>query len=276
MGKKDAELRAALSDPQPETRWAACMAAGNVGAQGLRDDLILVLSDGDAVVRQAARRALVVLANRELIVRSLRLQTIVRAAQLTDFGPAPAAGVPGQLVAAKAWTQWFTERDADTTPPRELRDHDPESVRLSKTFAATPEDDLVPALEKLRDGEGEVFTAALVDVIGRVKGNPRRLAREALVGRFSKLGLTALQQRLRDSQPEVRRAAALATISKESRALVPDLIELLADSELGVSSCAHVALKGVTDVDFGPAAGARDAERKKAIAAWQKWLTKGK
>lgn len=276
MGKKDAELRAALADPKAETRWAASMAAGNDGAQGVRDDLMLVLSDGDPLVRQAARRALVVLANREMIVRAQRLKAAVPSKQVTDFGPTPRAGVPGQLAAAKAWKEWFAERDADTTPVREMRHEDSESVRLAKSIAATAEDDLVPALEKLRDGPGDVNTAALVDAIGRLKGNPKRLAREALVGRFTKLGVAQLQERLADSEPEVRRAAALATVAKDNRALVPDLIKLLADKELAVATCAHIALKSVAEVDFGPTPGAIEVDRKKAVIAWKNWLSRQK
>ncbi len=272
--KKDAELREALNDKKPEMRFAACWVAGDQAAQGLCDDLIAALSDHDGFVRQSARRALVILANRQMIVRASKQERVLRPAQFTDFGPPLLAGVPAQLAAARRWTTWFAERDAATKPSSPIQTKDPEALELSKALAQAAESDLAPELEKLREGKGDVYTEALADAIARLKENPKRLAREALVDRFTRLPVAMLRDRLGDRQPEIRRAAALAAIGTESRALVPDLIKLLEDPETTVSSCAHIALKAAADVDYGPALGASAADRKKAAVAWKVWLNK--
>ena len=85
---------------------------------------------------------------------------------------------------------------------------------------------------------------------------------------------TTLGRYLKDEDPEIRRAAALACAMKESKAQVPDLIRLLSDREAAVARAAHAALMDLTGQDFGPAAGATRAERARSIAAWQLWWQK--
>jgi HEAT repeat protein len=272
-GKTDAEIRKAMNDPQPETRWAASWAAGNIAAQGLRDDLIALLSDRDGYVRQAARRGLVILANRETLVWASKHEQQLRPGQLTDFGPAPLAGLQGQLAATRAWTDWWAERDASPSLARFIAG-DSEIDRLCKSVTDVSEAELVPALEKLRDGPDAACTGALAVAIRRMIGNPRRLARDALVERLARLTVGALRDRLADPEPEIRRAAALASTVMESRQLVPELAKLLDDSEITVSRCAQVALRTITEQDFGPRVGATSDERSEAAAAWQKWLDK--
>jgi HEAT repeat protein len=81
---------------------------------------------------------------------------------------------------------------------------------------------------------------------------------------------------LKDEEPEIRRAAALACALKESKAHVPQLIEVLRDPEPDVARAAEKALRELTGQKFGPAANATPAERDKAIAAWQEWWKKQK
>ena len=80
-----------------------------------------------------------------------------------------------------------------------------------------------------------------------------------------------LREYLDDDEPEIRRAAALATAAKKNRPHVPDLIRRLSDPEPVVRRAALHALKKLTDKDFGPDDEATVSQRKEAIAAWLKW-----
>ncbi len=58
---------------------------------------------------------------------------------------------------------------------------------------------------------------------------------------------------------------------RDERSHVPDLIARLQDSEPAVARAAHVALKSLTGKDFGPAPGASEAEKGRAVRAWKAW-----
>jgi len=83
-----------------------------------------------------------------------------------------------------------------------------------------------------------------------------------------------LEDKLQDEDLEIRRAAALASAMKVEKKLIPNLIRLLEDPEPPVVRAAHVALKALTDQDFGPVPDASRAESTKAVLAWKSWWTK--
>jgi hypothetical protein len=216
----------------------------------------------------------VILANRETIVWASKHEQHLRPEQLTDFGPAPLANLQAQLAATGDWTSWWAERDASPSSTSVGVTYDAEIEALSRTVTAASEDEFMPALEMLRDASNADCAVALAVAIGRLKDNPKRLARDALVARLTRMSAVALRGKLADPEPEVRRAAALASTVMESRQLVPDLAKLLEDSEVSVSRCAQVALRTIAEQDFGPPVGATPADRSKAAAAWHKWLKK--
>jgi len=129
-------------------------------------------------------------------------------------------------------------------------------------------------IKKLRDTKGGAYTEALANVIPRLDVETRRLAREALADRLTRLKAATLREYLKDSDSEIRRAAALAVGQKDSRPLVPDLIRLLSDDDSMVRLAAQAALKAIAGKDLGPKAGGNASERRRAIAAWQAWWKK--
>lgn len=86
-----AAVKAKLKDDRAEVRAAA---ARNIGARGLRygAELIDLLSDSEADVRQAARRAL------------------VRLSRGQDYGPEPGASDDDVAVAVRDWRAWWTKQ----------------------------------------------------------------------------------------------------------------------------------------------------------------------
>ena len=71
----------------------------------------------------------------------------------------------------------------------------------------------------------------------------------------------------------MRRFAAppLAAGTKGDKVFIGDLIQLIGDPDLSVARAARVALKALTDHDFGPSAGASPADRAAALAKWKAW-----
>ena len=145
--------------------------------------------------------------------------------------------------------------------------------------AAKLGDDLVEAkgerrtavLERMRDTRGVAYTEALVATISRLDGDARKDARVALAERLTRMKADTLRGYLDDDEPEIRRAAALATAAKKNLSHVPDLIRRLSDPELIVRRAARHALEKLTGKDFGPDDEATVSQRKDAIAAWLKW-----
>ena len=100
--KSESEIKDLLQSPKPEMRFAAAVAVGEKGLP-LADSLIELLNDSDVLVRQAARRSLVVLsyyvdAGRKSNLRNARPQAV-------DYGP---KSVKSWAVkdAQKKWTDW--------------------------------------------------------------------------------------------------------------------------------------------------------------------------
>jgi hypothetical protein len=147
-------------------------------------------------------------------------------------------------------------------------------ARLTDELVKAPASGREKALEKLRNGKGVQYTEALVGAIGKLDGENKRKAREALADRLTRMKPATLREYMKDEEAEIRRAAALAGAMKDARELVPDLIRLLNDPELIVERAAHAALKALSGKDFGPAASADKATRAKAVAAWQEWWKK--
>jgi hypothetical protein len=126
-------------------------------------------------------------------------------------------------------------------------------------------------LANLRESKGAEFTQALLKAIPKLDGDIKKKARDALAERMSRMTSATLQDRLKDDDAEMRRAAALAAAMKEDTSHVPRLIELLYDSDVPVSRAAHAALKSLSGKDFGPEKDASRTERADAVAAWKSW-----
>ena len=91
-------LKAALRDPKPEMRQLAALTVGKYGP-ALTDELIELLTDDIASVRQAARRSLI------------RLNTSAGRRNV-DFGPAEGANRVAQKSSARQWRSWLEQQQA--------------------------------------------------------------------------------------------------------------------------------------------------------------------
>ena len=247
-------------------------------------DLIARLSDSNALVRQAARRSLIILSFFALQQDGLT-QTIVADNQasrpnIVDFGPVPNADSAAREESAKRWEDWWKEHGAASLKRAQLKADtgdayvDAEAARLSAALVFSPAERQADELARYVREKGVVYTEALADALPQLQGAIQRDAREALADRLYRMTAETLRSRLSDPRPEVRRAAALARASKDDRSAIPALIPMLADSDEHVVSAAKAGLKSLTGQDFGPARAATDAQRAAAVAAWRAWQQK--
>jgi hypothetical protein len=151
---------------------------------------------------------------------------------------------------------------------------DTESGQLADQLLKENGDRQNDLLEKMESAKGVQYTEALAAAIPRLEGGAQRKAREALANRLTRMKDETLAEYLQDEDAEIRRGAALAVGQKESKALVPNLIELLRDPQLSVVRAAHASLKALTEQDFGPAVKATREERDQAMLKWAEWWSK--
>ncbi|HEV3116796.1 MAG TPA: HEAT repeat domain-containing protein [Gemmataceae bacterium] len=129
-------------------------------------------------------------------------------------------------------------------------------------------------IAKYRDRKGVVYSEALARAIPRLAEDLRDYARYALAERMLRMTPATLQDKLEDESSETRLAALSASISKEAKSLVPQIIPLLEDTEPAVARLAHRALKELTEQDFGPRAQAEGDDVTIAAIAWRNWWKK--
>lgn len=166
------------------------------------------------------------------------------------------------------------EEKTDSNSPPKALDEKTEQGKLAKEIVQASGAKQQQLIEKYRDTKGVAYTEAMVTAIGNLSGEARSKARDALAERVARMTPKTLTNYLKDEEPEIRRAAALGCYLKDSREHIPQLIELLRDKDAGVRQDVLTALKKFSKQNFGPAANATDAERDKAIAAWQEWWKK--
>jgi hypothetical protein len=94
----------------------------------------------------------------------------------------------------------------------------------------------------------------------------------SLPRQLASLTESELKEKLADKRPEVR-AAAAEVVARKGLHWESELINLLGDTESTVREAAHRALVRLSKgSDFGPKAGADEAERKEAQKKWRDWL----
>jgi uncharacterized protein (TIGR03067 family) len=128
---------------------------------------------------------------------------------------------------------------------------------------------------KLQEAKGSVNTDVLARAIPRLHGAVKQKARDALAERMARMTAATLAEKLKDTNPEVRRAAALGTAMKDERSLAPGLIDLLVDRDPSVARAARAALRDLSGQDFGPEPNADRAVQARALTRWRDWWTKG-
>jgi hypothetical protein len=125
-------------------------------------------------------------------------------------------------------------------------------------------------LEKRRGTEvvtGLAYAAANADT------ETKPLARDLLDSHLGRLPAIVVRQKLKDSDAEVRKAAARVVAAKQP-GLGGDLIDLVADAVPEVREAARQALMKLSKgEDFGPADTAGAAEIEAAQKKWRAWWT---
>jgi hypothetical protein len=161
-------------------------------------------------------------------------------------------------------------------PAQSPREASAAAARLSRELVRAAPAERERLLRSYRDRSGPNFTEALALAIPQLDGKEKKAAREALEERLTRMTAATLRDKLKDDDAEIRRAAARACAAKDDKQHIPDLIPLLEDPEPSVASSAHVALKSLTDQDFGPPADANREQRARAAAAWRAWWQKNR
>jgi hypothetical protein len=154
------------------------------------------------------------------------------------------------------------------TVPATATDH----LALTRALLNAADDERAVLLASYRDQKGSAYTDALASVARKWTGDLQREAREALAGRLKRMTAATLRDLLKDEDQELRRAAALACGAKQAKDCIPDLIEVLRDSEEAVVQAARSSLEHMTSQDFGPSRDAAPAGKLKAVLAWRNWL----
>ena len=124
---------------------------------------------------------------------------------------------------------------------------------------------------KLRDGKGAANSQALADAIGLLDGEMKEKAREALFQRYLRMTPRTLRSRLVDGDPETKLAAAKAAAEQGATDAIPELVELVADSNATIRREVHRVLCALSGEDFGPLDDATAAEQVVAKQRWRRW-----
>ncbi len=169
-------------------------------------------------------------------------------------------------------TKAVEERPSAATPAPKFDDS--EAGKLAQALLAMSSIRQQQEIERLRDQKGPDNTVALAIAMPHLSSKMQQAARDALVQRLARMSSKTLGNYLQDDEPEIRRAAVRVCDDKGKKEFVPRLIWLLTDREPAVARSAHAALKDLTGQDFGPAADADDAARKRATEEWQAWWKK--
>ena len=129
-------------------------------------------------------------------------------------------------------------------------------------------------LKQYAESKGPSYTQALVDAIPQLSGEAKAAAREALTTRMARSSRDHAAQLLAGRQSRVAPGHAYGIAMREEKELIPDLIAVLADKEDFVVKAVRVALRSLSNQDFGPAPGAGKAQKKEAMAGWTGWWKK--
>jgi hypothetical protein len=101
----------------------------------------------------------------------------------------------------------------------------------------------------------------------------KRMQRHAeLVRKYSKMTAADLRILLVDKDVQIRAAAAEVAGTKRDRSLIPFLIPLIDHEDAAVAHHAYVALKRITNKDFGPdVPNPTDEQKADAKKRWENW-----
>jgi hypothetical protein len=228
------------------------------GSGGRNSQVPLLIRGDITFLRQdfSVRQPVAVQGFLPLAVRTVRFDYVVR----TRYVPAKTAQELLDAAGDKTYPQreavlhtlrGLTRKDAGPTTEGWLRmfpaaEQDAEAARLSRELRQSSSLRAEVMINRLRETKGVVNTMALATAIPGLTSKLREKAREALVERLTRMTAKTLRDKLRDDDPEVRRAAVQACQRKEKKELVPELIALLEDSDSLTARTAEAALVDLT------------------------------
>jgi hypothetical protein len=126
-------------------------------------------------------------------------------------------------------------------------------------------------LARFRDKTGVAYDTALAQAIPELSAELQKTARAILADRFFCMPVKLLAEKLKDKDEEMRRAGVSVSRQRKLKVLVPNLIELLDDSNDEISEQVHHLLQKFASKDLGPRRGADRIARQEAMAAWRDW-----
>jgi hypothetical protein len=163
---------------------------------------------------------------------------------------------------------------AQATPPRPAGPKPPRLMSVAELAEAAGSERgprLKEVLVELEQRRGDEVIVALGTAAASYEGEVQQMARELLARHLARQPPAVLQEKLKDSRSEVRRAAAQVIATKEPR-LAGSLIDLLLGDEAAVRQTAHQALVRFNrGVDLGPAPNAGKSEQEAAVKRWRDW-----
>jgi hypothetical protein len=147
-----------------------------------------------------------------------------------------------------------------------------EAARFADAMLAVKGNDeaFTDRLIENRDSQGVMRTLALARVIPQLDGALRKQTRDALTQRMTRMTAPTLAGYMRDPDPELRRAAALAAGMRSDEKLLADLIDRIHDPSESVVRAARAALTKISGKDMGPTIIEPSAQAT-ATEAWRRW-----
>ncbi len=135
---------------------------------------------------------------------------------------------------------------------------------------------LRPLLVELETRKGDEVLGALQVAVTNSDPDLQQLARLMIERNLSRQTVDVVKEKLKDGNPELRRAAAKVA-SLKWPTLFTSTIELLDDKAPEVREEAHKALMRFSKgMDFGPEKDAKAEERSAAMDRWREWLARQK
>ena len=144
---------------------------------------------------------------------------------------------------------------------------------LAEALVGVSDADFAKKLKEYQAAKGEQYTAAISFALNRLEKDKKKLARTALIERLVRMTPDTLKKLIGMNEPEIRRAAILASAAKEDRSHIPDIISRINDTDDDVVKAARAGLRSLTGEDFGPIPGASDDDKQSVAIKWRFWLT---
>lgn len=136
------------------------------------------------------------------------------------------------------------ERTKKSALPKNLDEATPEQLAGALPGASVSK--RTELLQRLEEGKGIAYSAALADIIPRLEAKDKVAARATLQRRMMRMSLKTLADYLGDRDPEMRLAAIGAVAEKKIAEMVPALIQLVDLGDAETAPAAHAALEKIT------------------------------